>query len=149
MRLSTASLQRECYCPWQCPQPHMACVSHSCWGLTSLGSLGVSCTPPPVGICHAALESLSTSLGAVCVSPAFNSGTSGSGRAEGKQGQIAFCFFVSFYGCTCGIWKFLGQGLNHSCSCRATPQPQPQPRRIRAVPETYTKACRNVGSLTQ
>ena len=27
-----------------------------------------------------------------------------------------FFFFFSFYSCTCGIWKFLGQGLNRSCS---------------------------------
>ena len=25
--------------------------------------------------------------------------------------------FFPFYGCTCGIWKFLGEGLNRSCSC--------------------------------
>ena len=27
-----------------------------------------------------------------------------------------------FYGCTCGIWKFLGQELNRSYSCRPTPK---------------------------
>ena len=31
---------------------------------------------------------------------------------------ICFFFFFSFYGCACGIWNFLGQELNQSCSCR-------------------------------
>ena len=30
-----------------------------------------------------------------------------------KTAQIFFFFF----GCTCGVWKFLGQVLNHSYSC--------------------------------
>ena len=29
--------------------------------------------------------------------------------------------FSSFYGHTCDIWKFLGQGSNKSCSCRLQP----------------------------
>ena len=28
-----------------------------------------------------------------------------------------FFFFFPLFGCTCGIWKFLGQGLNLSLSC--------------------------------
>ena len=27
------------------------------------------------------------------------------------------CFFLFFNGHTCSVWKFLGQGLNPSCSC--------------------------------
>ena len=29
---------------------------------------------------------------------------------------LSFFFFSSFYGCTCSMWKFLGQGLNSSYS---------------------------------
>ena len=27
-----------------------------------------------------------------------------------------YLFFFLFYGCTCGIWKFLGQVRNQSCT---------------------------------
>ena len=38
---------------------------------------------------------------------------------------VFVCFlFFSFEGCTCGTWKFPGQGLNWSCSYRPTPQLQ-------------------------
>ena len=41
---------------------------------------------------------------------------------------LDFFFFLSFFfffqGCTCGIWKFPGQRVNHSCSCQPMPQPQ-------------------------
>ena len=51
------------------------------------------------------------------------------GSQEGKGGilQTGDSALVQFfkkikkkklYGCTCGIWKFLGQGLNLSCSFR-------------------------------
>ena len=59
--------------------------------------------------------------------------------------KFSFFFFpFSFQGCTHGIWKFLGQGSNKSCSC----QPIPQPRGILAASTTYTVACSNAGSLT-
>ena len=29
--------------------------------------------------------------------------------------------FIYFYGCTCSLWKFLGQGLNLSPSCKLSP----------------------------
>ena len=32
-----------------------------------------------------------------------------------------FSLFI-FQGCTCGIWRFPGQGSNQSCSCQPTPQ---------------------------
>ena len=54
--------------------------------------------------------------------------------------------FLSFFGCTCGIWKFLGEGSSRRCSCR--PSSQPQQCRIRATSVTYTSACSNAGSLT-
>ena len=59
-----------------------------------------------------------------------------------------FSFFLSFffYGHTCSIWKFLGQGLNGSCSCQ--PTPQQQQRGIPATSVTYTTAHSDNGSLT-
>ena len=55
-------------------------------------------------------------------------------------------FFFSFLGCTHGIWKFLGQGLNQSCSCQ--PTPQPQELGTRATSATYTTAHGKAGSPT-
>ena len=54
-------------------------------------------------------------------------------------------FFLFFLGCTCGIWKFPGSGLNWSCSC----WPAPQQRGIWAASVTYPAASSNAGSLTQ
>ena len=62
-------------------------------------------------------------------------------RQEGRNAilgkRFLFFFFLVFYlfraapvayggsqGCTCGIWRFPGQGLNRSCGCWPTPQPQ-------------------------
>ena len=33
-----------------------------------------------------------------------------------------YYYFFYFQGCTCGIWKFPGQGSNWRCSCQAAPQ---------------------------
>ena len=55
-------------------------------------------------------------------------------------------FFSFFYGCTIGIWKFPGQGVNLSCSC--WPTPQPQKCGIPAMSVTYTTAHSNAGFLT-
>ena len=55
-------------------------------------------------------------------------------------------FSFLFYGCTCGIWKFPGQGSNWSCSCQLTPQPQQL--RIQATSVSYATACDYTGSLT-
>ena len=55
-------------------------------------------------------------------------------------------FFFLFYGYTCGIWRFPGQGWNRRCS--GQPAPQPQPPRIQAKPATYNAAQGNAGSLT-
>ena len=62
------------------------------------------------------------------------------------QYLILLFFFLLFYGCTHGIWKFPGYGLNQNYSCRRTPEPQ-QPR-IWAASATYTTAHSNAGSLT-
>ena len=48
-------------------------------------------------------------------------------RSLKRYSCLFFFLFLSpfsFYGCTCGVQMFSGQGLNHSCSCRPTPQPQ-------------------------
>ena len=55
-------------------------------------------------------------------------------------------FFLSFYGHTCGIWMFLGQGSNRSCSCGLCPQPQQH--WVWAISVNYTAACSNAESLT-
>ena len=60
--------------------------------------------------------------------------------------SFLFFFFLSFYSHTFSIWKFPGQGSNHSCSC--WPTPQPQQCRIQAVSATYTTAHGNTRSLT-
>ena len=54
---------------------------------------------------------------------------------------LSFFFSVSLYGCTCNIWKFLGQGLNQRCSFWA--MPQSQQHQIWATSETYAAACGN------
>ena len=59
---------------------------------------------------------------------------------------FSFCSFCCFLGCSLGIWRFPGQGLNRSCSHR--PTPEPQQRGIRAASATYTTAHGNAGSLT-
>jgi len=59
-----------------------------------------------------------------------------------------FFFFHHFLGCSLGIWRFSGPGLNQSCSHRPTPQPQPQQLGIQATSATYTTAHGNTGSLT-
>ena len=51
-----------------------------------------------------------------------------------------------FYRCTYGIWKFLGQGSNQSCSC--LPTSQSRQNRIQATSVTYIAAYGNAGSLT-
>ena len=52
-----------------------------------------------------------------------------------------------FYkGHTCGIWKFLGEGSNQSCSCQS--KPQTQQCQIQAISVTYTTAHGNARSLT-
>ena len=53
-------------------------------------------------------------------------------------------FNLSFYGCICGKWKFLGHGSNWSCSCQ--PTPQPLEHWIWATSATYATACSNTGS---
>ena len=55
-------------------------------------------------------------------------------------------FFWSFYGLTCGIWNFPGQGSIQSCSC--WPTPQPQQHQFWATFATYTAVCSNARSLT-
>ena len=62
-----------------------------------------------------------------------------------KNTSILF-FTPPFQGHTCSAWKFLGQGLNWSCSCR--PTPQPQEHQIQAAPATYATAWGNTGSWT-
>ena len=56
-------------------------------------------------------------------------------------------FLLFFWGgsCTCGLWKFPGQGWNQSYSC--WPTPQPQPHRIWAMSVTYTTVHNNAGFL--
>ena len=54
--------------------------------------------------------------------------------------------FFPFYGHTCSIWKFSGQGSNQSFSNK--PTPQPQQHQIQAASSTYNTAHGNTGSLT-
>ena len=54
-------------------------------------------------------------------------------------------FFWSFYGYTCGIWKFPGKGSNWSC--RRRPTPEPQPCGVWAASVTYTTVDSNTRSL--
>ena len=57
-----------------------------------------------------------------------------------------FFFFLSFYGCTCGIRKFLGEGSIRSCGCQ--PIPQPWQHQIWGTSVTFAAACSNARSLT-
>ena len=53
-------------------------------------------------------------------------------------------FFFLFMATPLSMWKFLGQGLNWSCSWRPMPQPQHQ---IQAASVPYAAARSNAGSL--
>ena len=59
------------------------------------------------------------------------------GKGSFRYDDFYFYFFIflSFQGCTSGIWKFPGQGLNRNCRC--WPTPQPQHLRIQAASATY------------
>ena len=59
---------------------------------------------------------------------------------------FSFLSFFAFQGCTCGMQKFPGQGLNQNYSC--WPMQQPQQCGIQALSLTYTAADGNAGSLT-
>ena len=50
---------------------------------------------------------------------------------KGLPGSFWFCYFFSFYSCTCGTWRVPGQGSDQSCSCR--PISQPWQHRIQAM----------------
>ena len=55
---------------------------------------------------------------------------------------VTYILFIYFFdSCTCSVWKFLGQGLNQSCSGR--PPPQPQQCEIQAVSVIYSASCGN------
>ena len=60
--------------------------------------------------------------------------------------KLSISFFGSFQGCTCGIWKFPGEGLNWRCRC--WPTPQPWQCQIQAVSVVYTTAYGNAQPLT-
>ena len=63
-----------------------------------------------------------------------------------SQCPVFFSFFLFFLkGCTLGIWRFPGEGLNRSCSC--WPTPQTQQREMGAGSVTYTTAHGNTRSL--
>ena len=55
-----------------------------------------------------------------------------------------YIIFFSFYGCTYGIWKFPGQGLNQSCNCSLCLSNTGSELPLQPTP----KACSNAGSLT-
>ena len=61
---------------------------------------------------------------------------------ENRKWFYFILFYLSFGGCTHGLWEFPGQGSIRSCSCR--PTPQPQQCGIRVVSVTYTMAHSNV-----
>ena len=66
------------------------------------------------------------------------------GRVDLLEWTPPFVYlFICSYGCTCGIWKFPGEGSNQSCSC----QPTPQPRQIKAVSVTYTRSLQQCWML--
>ena len=50
------------------------------------------------------------------------------------------------YGCTCGIWKFLGQGVK--LEPQLGPTPQPRQHWIGATSVTHPTVCGNTRSLT-
>ena len=56
-----------------------------------------------------------------------------------------FLVFVSFYGHSCSIWKFLGHGSNRNCTCGLCHKAQPY--QIWAISVTYVVACGSAGSL--
>ena len=69
------------------------------------------------------------------------------GEDEGwGKGERKDLLFLSFQGCTRGIWRLPGQESNWSCSCRTTPQPQQH--WIQASSAINTTAHGNAGSLT-
>ena len=51
-----------------------------------------------------------------------------------------FLFFLSFEGCTCGIWKLPGWGSNRSCCLQPTPEPQ-QCRILNPLSEARDRTC--------
>ena len=55
-------------------------------------------------------------------------------RIHFQSQMLLFYFilvFLSFQGCTCGIWRFPGQGSNCSCNCQPKPQPAvPDPSQV-------------------
>ena len=57
------------------------------------------------------------------------------------QGIRQFFVCLSFSGCTRGIWRFPGQGMDWSCS--RWPMQQPQQCQIWAMSSTYTTARGN------
>jgi len=57
-----------------------------------------------------------------------------------------FLSFCHFLGCSHGIWRFPGYGINQSCSCQ--PMSEPEQRRIWATSVTYTTSHGNTGLLT-
>ena len=68
------------------------------------------------------------------------------------MGSKVLMFFLSFYGHTCGIWKFPDEGSNRSCHCQPTSQPQPQPHpqpcQVQAAFTTCTTTCGNARFFT-
>ena len=61
-----------------------------------------------------------------------------------EEALYCYFFFFLFQGCTCGIWKFPGQGSNQSCSCQ--PTPLPQQCGIQTMSVTYSTAHGNARS---
>ena len=60
--------------------------------------------------------------------------------------DINIFILLSFYSCTCSIWKFLGYASNQSCSHQ--PAPQQHQCQIWAMSVTCTTALSNVRSFT-
>ena len=60
--------------------------------------------------------------------------------------MMAFFFFFVFFGCTRGLWKFLGSGWNPGHGSK--PPPPPEQHRIQATSVANTIAHGNAGSLT-
>ena len=59
---------------------------------------------------------------------------------------FSFLFFFSFCGCIWGMWKYLGQVWNWSCSCQ--PILQPWQHQLQAASATYTTVHGNARSVT-